>query len=60
MFCSHNEVDLMLVVIPDGDIDWVTIICKSCKQRVGGRKDVINLVDEALQKRRAQRKKLGD
>jgi len=51
MFCTHNELDLQPVVVLSKETDWVGIRCTACKQLIGDKVKLVDLVGKAVQDR---------
>ena len=52
LFCSHNEVDLTPDILTLADssgrkADWIVVRCTCCKQIIGKRRRLVDLVDQA-------------
>ena len=49
-FCSHNESDLapdIIMVTKEGKkSDWIVVRCTSCGEAIGGRRSLLDLVDQ--------------
>jgi len=52
-FCSHNELDLEpdILTLADSEgneADWIVVRCSCCKQVIGKRRRLIDLIDKAI------------
>lgn len=49
-YCGHNEDDLLpdIVTLAENGVksDWIVIRCASCEQIVGGRRSLLDLIDQ--------------
>lgn len=60
MFCLHNEVDLRPHIVTKDEVDWVVVSCKACKTHIGSKVRLIDLVDEAIKRKRQALEDLDD
>jgi hypothetical protein len=58
MFCTHNEIDLHPYIVSIDGADWVVVRCKVCKELLGDKTRLVDLVDEAIRRNKKQAKKL--
>jgi len=52
MYCSHDEADLIPIIVAEGTDDWIVISCKACGSCMGQRERLIDLLDRAIRGRR--------